>query len=446
MSLTIIKYFSICFCSIYFTSKINNLTLTYKTRSVSLICSLFSPVLIYFLRKVSPVLSMLFLISFVFIFLLLHTELPSKTDLFLSVISVACSYISLDLSRLIISPFISALIIKNNFKNIPYNINLITFLIIGILHILLCLLLCKNQRLMNGFRHLIHSEKIDTFLCLSLAILFTLSCLNSKRSLEQNMIYLLPLYLLDVLFFLVLKNRIMQVYLDKLKSNELQSLKNEVRKLKTDNDIMAKQIHKDNKILPVMQLSILELTKEYGETEKITELQEQLEILEQERYRILSDTIGLPVSCNIPSTNAIFRYFYNKGKQENIHFEFSLNQDVLKEKNIQTNDLNTLLCDLCENAMTAVKTADQRHVLLCIEACDSTLTIAVFDSGAPFVKEVLENLGKQKITTHAENGGNGIGLMTVFEILEKYQGEFQIQNCDSDSKYTKCVTATLHSL
>jgi len=39
---------------------------------------------------------------------------------------------------------------------------------------------------------------------------------------------------------------------------------------------------------------------------------------------------------------------------------------------------------------------------------------------------VLEKLGQQRITTHKNEGGSGIGMMTVCEICRKYYASLRI--------------------
>lgn len=323
-------------------------------------------------------------------------------------------------------------------------INYISYPIINILQFLLCFLLCKKHRMINGLQTLLQAKDIDIFIYISISILIAISFFTGDTPI--NVIYLIPIffcYLLGITFFLLLKSRIMKTYLEKLKTKEIVSLTEEIEKLKTDNNTMARQIHKDNKMLPVMQLSVIELIREYGETDKLKHLQTELETLAKERYSILENTENHGTFCNISSTDAIFKYYTNKAKQENVNFKVSLEPNVLENLGIPTNDLNTLLCDLCENAMIAVRDEEHKNILVHIESKEKKLVISIFDNGSPFAKEVLENMGNRKITTHADTGGSGIGLVTVFDIVKRWKGTFHIEKCTPDSIYTKCVVVTI---
>jgi len=65
--------------------------------------------------------------------------------------------------------------------------------------------------------------------------------------------------------------------------------------------------------------------------------------------------------------------------------------------------------------------------------------IRVYDSGEQFDEQVLEKLGLEQITTRAGVGGSGIGLFTVFEILEKYGASFKLDEAPQSFGFTKFI-------
>ena len=68
-----------------------------------------------------------------------------------------------------------------------------------------------------------------------------------------------------------------------------------------------------------------------------------------------------------------------------------------------------------------------------------TFFVQVSDSGIPFSQEVLDKLGTQRITTHRDTGGSGIGMMTICEICKKCEASFSISPYPNSSPYTKAV-------
>ena len=83
---------------------------------------------------------------------------------------------------------------------------------------------------------------------------------------------------------------------------------------------MSKQIHKDNKILPIMNLSILELTKKSSENETLNDLHYQLKILMEERYSLIKTQGKFQKYCKYSSTNAVIQYYFNKSQKESKNF------------------------------------------------------------------------------------------------------------------------------
>jgi len=441
------KYFAICICSLFFTSKVNNSKYSLKTNLESIIFSLICAGLMLFLRLNLPVLSILFFVFFTFCIIIFKYKSSFEKSLFLAIISTALGFIFYFLSVLLISPIMYLILQIFDYQSNLIVIDDLSEIFLDTVAILLCFLLNKNKRLILGFQQLISTKKVDVFLYISIIILSVMTILlpEYKVSVEG----LIPLFLIIVFaitFFFLLKSKIMNLYLEKLKTKEFLELKTETDKLKADNEKMAYQIHKDNKILPVIQLTLMNLINEYGETDKTADLQSQLDVLIEERYGLMPNTSNNVSQCKIPSTEAIFQYFSNRGKKENINFEFEVSENSLSNCSIPINDLNTLICDLLENALIAVRSKQDKNILVSINSNNNLLTISVFDNGQPFAKEVLERMGKERITTHSDTGGSGIGLMTIFEILNKYNGSFSINKCSSRDKYTKGVLVTFEAL
>ena len=64
--------------------------------------------------------------------------------------------------------------------------------------------------------------------------------------------------------------------------------------------------------------------------------------------------------------------------------------------------------------------------------------MTIFDSGVAFTPQTMARLGRERTTTHADNGGNGIGFMTTFETLHRYGASLMITEL-SDAPFTKSV-------
>jgi hypothetical protein len=110
-------------------------------------------------------------------------------------------------------------------------------------------------------------------------------------------------------------------------------------------------------------------------------------------------------------------------------------------------ELITLICDLGENAIIATKEKLNGNILLSFGLTEELVPYFNFyDNGSFFDKKVIANMGRRRITTHKEDGGNGIGLMTLFEILNKYNASYSLNEQLINSEFTKCIEVTFDGL
>ena len=138
----------------------------------------------------------------------------------------------------------------------------------------------------------------------------------------------------------------------------------------------------------------------------------------------------------------------NRAIKDKIAFDISVACDVKESVNdlISENDLNTLILDLGENALIAVRDAETRNVLIVFGTENESFTVSIFDSGLPFEKKVVENLGKRRITTHRNTGGSGIGLMTTAQLLKKHNASLVIGESIDSKSYANKVSVIFDGL
>lgn len=143
----------------------------------------------------------------------------------------------------------------------------------------------------------------------------------------------------------------------------------------------------------------------------------------------------------IPSIVALLLFMQHKAESAEITFEVKIMGDLqeMLRKALSEQDAATLLVDLLENAITAINRTDNaKHKLAEISGQAGNCFIRVSDSGFP--QEVLDHWGIRRITTHKETGGSGIGLMTIYEICQKYHASFSIDSAEDSDLYTKSLT------
>ena len=110
---------------------------------------------------------------------------------------------------------------------------------------------------------------------------------------------------------------------------------------------------------------------------------------------------------------------------------------------INKEELEILLSDHIKDAIIAINHSENinRSILVKLGKIDRTYSLYIYDSGIEFEKETLSNLGKKPITTHAEEGGTGMGFMNTFDTLRKYEASLIINEYNKPSKdnYTKVI-------
>ncbi len=96
-------------------------------------------------------------------------------------------------------------------------------------------------------------------------------------------------------------------------------------------------------------------------------------------------------------------------------------------KTLTETELVTILADLLENAIHATVSAGGERIFLYMGLRDGSFAIEVSDTGVPFPAEVAAAYGKGRFTTRAKEGGTGIGLATLHDILNKAKAEYYVR-------------------
>lgn len=251
-----------------------------------------------------------------------------------------------------------------------------------------------------------------------------------------------------------------QKYMEQIRRREQQalqkkvaSLNEEIRALQEENEAFSKIIHKDNKLLPAMELAVRESLYAVAQNDDPTErlqrtegILAQLEAVSRERAGIVRnyehDAAMLP-QIGIPALDILFSYMAQKASVLGISFALQFDEGVTEAlpSAISIQDASTLLADLIENALIAVSGGSgEKCVLAAFGWENDHCCISISDTGKPFPEEVIRSWGIRRITTHAKTGGSGIGLMSTCEICKRYHAGFRIDSSVTNPPYTKCVS------
>ena len=452
-----IKHFTTIFCSLFLYAKLLNLKLSKKNLFINVIFSAALALCVYYINSYYLPLALpaTILISIIYL------TIKAKTELGLSItttiLSTGISYAFFTVSALLVS-LVLRLIGGYNPRSSAV-VSLIFFISISLIQITLIIILFRFRRLKTGMPFLQSKGGNSVGVFISIALLCVVVVIGNGK--DANFFYLGLIDFVFVAGFFILlwwRKKLTSTYIERQRSAEmanLQKLLEEkdayIKGLEQQNDFLANIIHKDNKLIPSMALAVrdylqLDLQNACENTqEKGALLLEQLETISLERSGLIKDYQSgnkkLPLT-HMVSIDALFSYMLNKARESQIEFEVVLLGSVkyLADTIISESDLCTLLADLIENAIIATKNCDGKNILISIGISKDFYQIDIYDSGVPFSLEVLANLGLKKITTHAEEGGSGIGLTTAFKICHKYGASLIIEELASSSSYTKMVS------
>jgi signal transduction histidine kinase len=462
MLIIFIKYTAMILCSLYICLKLLRINPIIDFSISFLPFILVMLPAIYLMKKYAAPFNIFFMvILFAFcLIIVLHT--PFKLSITTSVISFGIAYFLLLIATIIISPigyFLDLFVSK-------YISDLVAVICISVIQLLLCSIPFKLRRFHNGMPFLFEAGSSDIGAYISVSLLLAVSFLSIGRG--TNLIFTIPFFftiLCGLTIFFWWKSSITRKYLDSIKAREIKELQKtieernlQIEQLKHHNDELSKIIHKDNKLIPAMEYAVREYltTTEHAPTtssalSKGQELLDQLAGLTKERTGILANYESQNkklASTNIPSIDTLLSYMSSKAQEYGINFDVTLSGSIsqLTKQSMEESDLRTLLADLIENAIIATKKASSRNILINLGFSNSCYSIDIFDSGELFKAETLSKIGVKRTTTHAKEGGSGIGLMTVLELIKKCQASFIIEELSDSQLFTKMVSVCFDQL
>lgn len=422
---------------------------------------MFQAILVVFIRQYFEIISIVFMvITSIFIFYVLQNE-KLHTAIIVTFIGYGISYL------LFLCGGIALGIVKAIIRDHSVSIDLLSLVFIGICQLTLTVLLFRTKRLRHGLPFLSDSKYIDLGVYLCVSVLLSATVFGIRPLSEPTLIALFSLLIfLGIVLFYWWRKYLTQEYLDQLQKAEQNALRDTVatleKKIATlskENETFSKIIHKDNKLIPAMELAVSQLLysvvhdeNPQSRMEQAQNILKQLKALSEERAGVIKNYENinqkLP-TLGLSSLDALFHFMMQKANTSGIAFDLKLDPDVAQvlAQTISESDASTLLADLIDNALIAVNHSQhEKAVQVQLGANASTLYMCVRDSGDSFPQEVLERWGVERITTHADCGGSGIGMMTIYELCQKYKASFEIKHMQGMPPYCKCVSIRFDGL
>lgn len=360
--------------------------------------------------------------------------------------------ITISLSINYILFFISILIsfIPNVILNI--NNNFLSLISIILIYSILVLVFLRIKRFSKGFTFLkanLKNESIDILILnVSITILFSIILLSNYEVFSARSL-MVSLIIFSIIMFITIQKSLQLYYKQKLQQKELEETKEELEKAKQE----ISELEKENLNFSKKSHSIAHKQKalEYKLNQLLlnNEIAEEIDI--KDRIKEISkqiqneDTTIELTKTNIEEIDDMLKYMQSECEKNKINFELQVNGNIhhMANKFIAKENLEILLADHIKNAIIAINYSENinRSILVKLGLVDGFYSIYIYDTGIEFEIKTLLNLGQVPSTTHADNGGTGMGFMNTFDTLNKYKASIIINEYGKPSKdnYTKYI-------
>lgn len=439
---TLIGFYFTVILSVYNFIKLLSYKLPRRKTSKVLLCMyvFFMPIVLYIFKVNIPYLHVPILIaSMVAIFKYIY-----NVDLLITINSSLFS-IGLTYAVLMICNITTAFLIFPILSNFSDSILLLR-MISSIIRLIIHLCIFRLKRLENGLSFLKKDKNTTLGTTISVAIIILTMFMSNNPS---DLIYIVPvvsIFIIVILFYLWNKFKFQQYYNTMTSKREYNFLKHEMSILIEQNETLSKLIHKDNKLIPALEMSVRTYMNSNGDKTVGENLLLQLQNLSTERKEVIYKSAPTDIyNTGLIATDSLLNYFKAKAAESNIDFTCILSGNLTDSvgNSVAESDFNSILADLIENALIATECNNGHHIHVVIIA-DKPI-IEVYDSGTPFDINVLANLGLKRITTH-KGTGTGIGLTSIYEFTEKYDATLTIdETTPTDPRFTKKISICFNS-
>lgn len=324
-----------------------------------------------------------------------------------------------------------------------------------IISLIFTILLLKNRRFRKGISFFEKEEKLGLGMVITgmVYLLLTVNYNSNQISVPLLTIMIITFSISGFGIYLWVRRGITKHYRERLqlKSEEhyqelLKEKELENEKLSQSNEFLAKVVHRDNHLMSALSNSINAYFDSNGK-QLDDDLLREIQTLAKERGELIEREQRasklLPSTGNLVIDGAV-NDLYIKAAAHGIDFNLTVSEtvDAIIGKYISQIDLQTLLCDHIKDAIIAVDAAenDKGKILVDFSVKNENYQITVFDSGVDFEIDTLAKLGKERVTTHADNGGSGIGFMTTFGTLRKAYASLMITEFAHKTPFSKSVS------
>lgn len=440
MITSLIKYFTLLFCSYYSSHKISK---SYTSFIRIVPKALFLSLIIAIFKLSFP--NAFLILPIIFYVISECIGAPNmKYSFIVSVISYSLNQIIFSILSIIV-----ALIFTPFWTHYTSSPDSIAVLIIMLLQFIVIWGLFRVKRFRNGMPFLQNSSFINTGCVMSCVVILYLFlhmifCPDNHKTVVFFQILICLVFIPLIIWW---RHKIKESYLAYLREFELTQLHQQINDLSADNERLSRIVHKDNKLVSAMAssvLTLLEKAPEYDREEFLAQcdsLHKELSELSLHRQELLVSTTSevSPLGNSHKLVESVLSYEVKNARHSGICTKYNIDNNFMAaiETYLTDEELAHILADLIQNAIIAMKTTAQQNLLINLHMINGNPTISVMDSGTEFSPEVLQNLGLAPCSTHLDEGGSGIGLMDIWQLKIKSKASMVIKELPQPGDYTK---------
>ena len=261
--------------------------------------------------------------------------------------------------------------------------------------------------------------------------------------------------LISIIMFITISKSFQQYYKHRLLLKELDSTKAELDQMNKNIKDLEKENIEINKVNHTLSHKLKALEHKINKLLMNEEIAKELSLVEKNKIKENFEDISKEVykekaivsltKTEIPNIDNMLELMQEECIKNKIEFELQIIGNIFHMTNnyISKEELEILIADHVKDAIIAINHSENeyRSILVRLGKIDNCYSLYIYDSGIEFEEETLKNLGKKPSTTHAEEGGTGLGFMNTFDTLRKHNASLIIKEISKPCKnnYTKVL-------
>ena len=392
--------------------------------------------------------------------MLINQYVDRVIGIFMLDIFLACTFAKMTSRSISFSLIVTTISLTTNFILywISITINYIIFkslnitneyfilIVIIVIYSLIVYFVYKINRLKNGITFLKRNENNQYFIMFILnasCIIFLIFTIILNMNTNIKKILFIYIILFTVIMFITIQKSLQLYYKQKLQEREVEEIKEELK----NKDKEIKELEKENLKLNKKNHSIAHKQKslEYELEQMVSnnqivdgnQIKDKIENLSKEMQ---NETVSVELTkTGINEIDSMLKYMQSECVKSKIDFQLQVTGNIHHMVNtyIGKEDLEILIADLIKNAIIAINHSENinKSILVRLGIIDGAYSLYVYDSGIEFEIETLNNLGIKPSTTHADDGGTGMGWMNTFDTLKKYKASLIIDEYGKPVEY-----------